>query len=670
MLHTNGRLADETSNASQQAELRSASDAVIDDAMAFADPMVLRGLMHQLTGDETLADIELGSQVMGNFIATVVAKDSDIADLRSKAAAYLKAFRDRGGGEMDLGHPERLYRSFRLTAGVNLPESEREMWMEQSALDPWARGLVWDEGPAPEARAKFTVGVIGTGLSGLNAMVQLKRAGIPYIAIEKNSEVGGTWWENKYPGARVDSPSRTYTHIFGVGFPYPYNYCPRDENLKYMRWVADSFDLRDGIEFNTEVTSLAWDETTQEWEIKATGPQGSRAFRVNAVISCVGFLSRPKMPEIPGMDAFQGRAAHTAQWPSDLDVAGKRVAIIGSGASGYQTMPVIAKQAAHTLLFQRTPSWCFDNPTYVKPLPPQLLWLDRHFPYYANFARFRLSWVFGPDSFKRTNRIDPNFNDPYARSEVNKATRDARIAFVRRKLAGKPELIEKMIPEAPPMSSRPVIIDAEDSLFDALAKDNADLITDPIETITPTGIRAGGVDYPADVIIYATGFRANDFLWPLEVRGRDGVTIEALWAKDGPRAYIGALLPGFPNFFMAYGPNTNNFGGFQIVDLVEIEIRFALQCFAGLISQGKRSVDVTEEGYRRFNEELDEDERTMIYMDPRAHNYYQSEYGRSCVNGSIDFRRMWRWLRDPTGPAPNQTDAGLHPQFGKDLIVT
>ena len=650
-------------------ELLEASDATIDDAIAHADPMVLRGLVYQLTGDEEILRMELTTQHFANLYVSLISKDSDVALLRRKAAAFLKAYRDRGAGDIDLGSPGRLYRSLSLTAGVDLPEEEREMWLEETALDPWARGLEWPTEPTPEQRAGFKVAVIGSGLSGLNAAVMLKRAGIPFVMFEKNPEVGGTWYENNYPGARVDSPSRSYTHLFGVSFPYPYSFCPRDENLKYMRWVADSFGLRDRISFDTEVESVVWDDARSEWALRARGPSGEIALRVNAVISCVGFLSRPRLPEIAGMESFGGVACHTAQWPRDLDVAGKRVAVIGSGASGYQTMPEIAKQAAHTYLFQRTPSWCFENPSYVRPLPEQSTWLDRNFPFLVNFVRFRLSFMYGPDSVKASARRDPAFEDPHTGSAANKRTRDDRIAFIRNKLAGRPDLIAKMIPVAPPMSSRPIVIDTEDSIFEALLRDDVSLVTEPIERITPKGIRAGGTEHELDVIVYATGFKANDFLWPMQIRGRGGVKIEDLWAKDGARAYIGSMLPGFPNFFMAYGPNTNNFGGFQIIDLLEIEIRFALQCIAGLIAQDKHTVEVTDDAYRRFNAELDREESFMLYMDPRVSNYYRNDHGRSAVNCPIDFRRMWRWLRDPTGPVPARTDAGLVPCFGGDLVA-
>jgi 4-hydroxyacetophenone monooxygenase len=655
-------------------DLLSATDAVIDDAMLHTDPMVLRGLLYQLTGNEEVRATQAGPfGEAGAYTAAggiqVVTSEADVRSLQARAAAFLKAHRDAGAPEIGFGPPERLAVSLPLTAGEELPQAEWDMWLETTALDPWVRGAGWTRPPSGE-RPDFLVGIIGSGLSGLCAAVHLERAGIPYVVLEKNDEVGGCWYENRYPGARVDSPSRSYTHLFGTSFPYPYNFCPRDENMKYFRWVADNFGVREHIAFNTEARSLIWDEDTQVWNVTADTPSGPRSWKFNAVLSCVGFLSRPNMPIIEGMDSFAGRSWHTAQWPDDGDVTGKRVAVIGSGASSYQMSPELAKVAEHLTLFQRTPSWCFENPMYVTPLPQQSVWLDANFPYYAQFARFRLSWLYGPRNVEASARADPNYSDPHAASANNKASRDARLAYLGKKLAGRPDLIEKMIPPAPPMSSRPIMIDTEDSIFEALMRDNVTLATDGIDRITPTGIVSAGKEIPVDVIVYATGFKANEFLWPMQVRGRGGARVEDLWAKDGARAYIGSMLPGFPNFFMSYGPNTNNFGGFQVIDLLEIEIRFALRCIAGLIERHKHAVDVKADAYWRFNDELDRNEARMIYMDPRVHNYYRNEHGRSAVNGPVDYRRMWNWLLDPTRPPPNETDAGLRPYFGEDLVVS
>jgi 4-hydroxyacetophenone monooxygenase len=668
-------------------ELLNATDDVIDDAVKYADPMVLRGLLYLLTGDESIALIAVSPPGFRFLEGTSVTDPADIALLKAKAADFLKAYRDAGAGDLPIGPKERLHRSLNLTAGRDISDAEVEFWLEQLAIDPFVRGLSWQSPPLPERLAEFSVAVIGAGMGGLNVAVQLKRAGLPFVVLEKNPSVGGTWYENRYPGARVDSPSRGYSHVFGVDYVWPGPFCPQSENEKYFNWVADNFAIRDRIEFNTEVKSVIWDDQAALWEIKAVGPQGLRTVRANAVFSCVGFLSRPNLPEINGMDTFTGPAFHTARWPSDLDVTGKRIAVIGTGCSGYQMVPELAKLADHTYVFQRTPNWCYDLPGYLKPFPPQVNWLDRNLPYHSNFMRYRIAILAGPENVRPRWEIDPNFSDPHARSALNKSIRDERISFMRRKLADRPELFEKMLPEAPPMAARPILVDPDYSIFDALLRDNVTLVSDGIERITPDGILArDGHEYPVDIIVFATGFKANDFLWPMEVRGRGGQRVEELWEKDGARAYLGAMLPGFPNFFIVYGPNSNSVSGLQIPDFEEIVTRFGLECIRGLIEQGKRTVDVTTDAYWRFNDVLDRWEAFKIYMDPRANNYYRNKHGRSAGNSPIDSRLMWGWLRSPVAPRPDlvlfnggpvaagggPTSGGadeVHPHFGHDLIA-
>jgi 4-hydroxyacetophenone monooxygenase len=675
-----------------KSELLTATDETIDDAVKYADPMVLRGLVYQLTGDESIAATQATTADVRHSEPSSASKElalvqskadvsdpSDLAMIQSKAAAFLKSYRDRGAPEIPCGPPERLSRSLSLAAGADIPASEMEMWLEQLALDPWARGLVWQDPPPSQDLQNFVVAVIGAGMGGLNAAVQLQHAGIPYFVIEKNDEVGGTWYENQYPGARVDSPSRTYTHIYGVDFEYPNAFCLQRENLKYFKWVAGHFDIRNDITFNTEVKSVVWDETAKLWEIKANGPDGPRVWHANAVIASVGFLSRPNLPSIAGMEAFEGSAFHTARWPAGLDLKGKRVAVIGTGATGYQLVPELAKLAGHTFVFQRTPNWCFDTKSYLDPFPAQVNWLDRNFPYIRNFIRFRLSWLAGPQTFAPIMRVDPQFEDQHARSALNKKIRDQQLAFIKRKLASRPDLIEKMTPIAPPYSARPIIIDTDYSIYDALLRDDVTLVTDPILKIKPDGIEVqGGAQYPVDIIVYATGFKANDFLWPMEIRGRDGKRIEELWEKDGARAYLGTMLPGFPNFFMIYGPNTNNFGGLQIVDFEEMVTRFALQCIGGLITRKKHSIDISLDAYWRYNDEVDRAEALMVYKDPRAHNYYKNESGRSAANNPIDIRKIWTWLRNPLDGRMNGEQSGdpeaiasaaVRPYVGEDLVV-
>ncbi|SEP05378.1 flavin-containing monooxygenase [Trujillonella endophytica] len=663
-------------------ELLEAGDETIDDAVRHADPMVLRGLLYQLTGDEELVDVPLAMTVVGGCREMYrIAERSDVERIRAKAAAFLREYRDSGAGDLPIGPRERLHRSLSLTAGVEVDPRELELWVEELALDPLARGLRWPEGTPPEGTADFSVLVIGAGMGGLNAAALLKQAGIAFTVLEKNSAVGGTWYENRYPGARVDSPSRVYTHVYGVDFPHPYPYCPQEVNEGYFNWVADTFDLRDAIRLHTEVTSIVWDDAEQVWEVTAEDLDGTRTWRANAVISAVGFLSRPNIPKLPGIEQFRGRWCHTARWPADLDLTGARVAVIGTGCTGYQLIPEIVADAEHVYVFQRSPNWIYHAPGYLDPYPDQVTWLDRNLPYLTNFSRFSVSYMQRPQNTLTALLVDPDFADEHAVSAVNKAIRDERMAFLRKKLGSRPDLLEAMTPTAPPMSARPVLVDQDHSILDMLLRDDVTLETRGVRRVTEDAVELpDGTRHEVDVIVLATGFRANDFLWPMEVRGRGGRRIEELWAKDGARAYLGSMLPGFPNFFMVYGPNTNTLSGMQVVDMEELTTRFALESIAGLLEQRRRSVEVTEDAYWRFNGVLDAAEQFMTYMDPRQSNYYQNDFGRSAANNPLDTRLLWNWLRDPAGrrtaDAPLEIDETLldqydavHPRFGADLVV-
>jgi 4-hydroxyacetophenone monooxygenase len=623
------------------AELLAASDDTIVDAVQHADPMVLRGLLHQLTGDEEVARIRPTPQV-GIDPAKLV-DEADIARLRAKAATFLRGHRDAGCAP-DLGPGDRLPRSLALAAGVDeLPPEDLELWLEELALDPHVRGLRPVE--APEG---FSVLVIGAGMGGINVAVHLLRAGIDFTVVEKNSGVGGTWFENRYPGARVDSPSRTYSHIAGVDFEARYPFCPHDENERYFNWLTDRYGVRDRIVFDTEVTSLDWDDAAARWDVRAKGPDGERAWRPNVVVSAVGLLSRPNIPPIAGADDFAGPAFHSSWWPQDLELSGRRVGVIGTGCSGTQLVPVVAREAAHLVVFQRTPQWLFDHPGYLAPYASQVNWLDRNLPLYSNFMRFRAHWLASPYLSEPKRVIDPDYDDPHACSAVNKRLREERLAFIERKLASRPDLVEKVIPPHPPYSTRPVQVDSGDCYYDALLRDDVTLVTGGIERITPTAVRsADGTEHELDVLVYATGFRANECLWPMEVRGRRGQAIEALWAKDGPRAYLGTVVPGFPNLFMVYGPNMNPYGGLGVVNFEEMTTRWILACIERLVVEDRRTLEVTEDAYWRWNGELDAREAQKIYRHPLARSYYVNEHGRSSVNCPFTGIEMWHRMRRP-----------------------
>jgi 4-hydroxyacetophenone monooxygenase len=265
-------------------------------------------------------------------------------------------------------------------------------------------------------------------------------------------------------------------------------------------------------------------------------------------------------------------------------------------------------------------------PGYLSPYPAQLLWLDRNLPYHTNFMRFRTFYGAGPD-FTKVFDIDPDFDDPHTRSAANKAARDRSIEFLKAKLKDQ-DLVDIMTPNHPPWSARPVAVDADDCVLDALLRDNVTLVTRGIRRINGTGIEANdGTQHDVDIIVYATGFRAADFLYPMTITGRGGQTIEDLWSADGARAYLGCMAPAFPNLWMLYGPNTN--GGLPVAQFHEVTTLYAMRCMERLILEGRRSIEVTDEAFWRYNREVDRLNAIKIWADPRAHNYWWTKHGRT-----------------------------------------
>ncbi|WP_198425700.1 MULTISPECIES: NAD(P)/FAD-dependent oxidoreductase [Microbacterium] len=563
--------------------------------------------------------------------------------LRGKAAAYLKNLRDTRTLEVPVGDVGTLPASMRLASGEDIPEEGLALWVEELALDPTVRGLTWTEQPTEDQLAAFPVIVIGAGMAGLNAALQLKHAGLPFTVIEKNPGVGGTWYENRYPGCRLDTPSRAYTHTVGVDFPYPYAYSPAAETKKYTDWFASHFDLEDSIVFSTEVVSLTWNDADSVWLVETDGPDGRQSLRARGVMSAVGFLNRPNIPQIAGQEEFAGPTWHTAQWPEGADLAGKRVAVVGTGCTGYQLIPELVKQVEHLVVFQRTPQWLFETEGYLTPLSEEAIWLERNFPYYTNFLRFRELHVF--EASAGLTAIDPAFDDPHTRSESNKRIRDLCIDFLERKLQD-PELVRKMTPPHPPRSARAVLVDAEYSVLDALVRDDVSLVSEGIARLNADGIvAADGTQHDVDAIVYATGFRATEYLFPMRITGRDGTTVEELWREGGARSHRFSMIPGFPNFWMLYGPNTN--GGLQPAAFDELVTRYALQCIERLVLEERNSIEPDVEAYRQFSREVDEANATRMWSDPRAQNYYWTEHGRSSVMCPFLGREVYRYLHEP-----------------------
>jgi 4-hydroxyacetophenone monooxygenase len=612
--------------------------------------MLLRGLMYLLTGDERIAETSIGPRGTGAVPIMRLTDPADADWLRQLAGDYLRVPRHEPKGPfapINLS-PEarsRVPRSILLATGIDLNADEVEYWTEELGIDPLARGVNGDEALRDGAR-DFRVLVIGAGFGGIAAAIHLQAAGIPYTVLEKNAAEGGVWYENRYPGARVDTQSQAYTHVFGVDFPLDYYFNPQPECEKYANWCIDRYVDRANFQFQTEVTSLTWDAEDKQWIIQATRSDGAEVtLQANLVIAATGLLSRPDVPYFDGAEGFSGPAFHTAEWEPDFDPSGKRIAVIGAAASGLQLTPSLADMGADVVIFQRTPSWIFPAPLWNKEIPSEIKWLREKFPGYRNFDRLLTIWLYGDRIAAPTYYRDPDWHDVNSISRVNARAREVALKHLQTRMRDRPELIDQLTPRYPVMARRAIL---DTGFLECIAEGRARLVSAGVGRLTENSVVAGdGTSYEVDAVIYATGFRANDFLWPLKVQGRHGATLEQLWAKDGARAYLGTMLPDFPNFFLIYGPNTNANQGTIPTMGSELVVRYAIKCIKHLIATSRRAVSVSKEAYTSYNNELDRRLEGTAYMDPRAKSYYRNEFGRSATQSPWLTQEYWNMTRDP-----------------------
>jgi 4-hydroxyacetophenone monooxygenase len=621
--------------------LKTATEKVLVDVVDYADPATLLGLLYHATGDESLAKMGMVDVPAGFADMRVVADPADIALLRARAVRLLSEYQ-HGREPPPNVSTDRLYRAMTIAAGEDIPHDERALYCEQLALNPRPRG--WDSGPRRRLLGSFDVVVIGAGLAGINAAIQLKTSGISFTVLDKNGGVGGTWFHNRYPGARVDWPSRLYSHTFGVHYPFRHLFAPRAENEAYVNWCADEYGIRSHIQLDTTVLSLRWNSDDSLWYIRTRNANGAEETHVaRAIISAIGLLERPYIPVIRGSEEFRGPIFHSSRFDPSLDLSNKRVALVGTGASGMQMAPDLAALAKHLTIFQRSPGWLIPVPGYRDPLPDQILWLNANMPYYSNWARFVLAWNLGDHKLYRIFDVDPDWREPGSVNADNARMRRLLVAHIEKKLSDRPDLAAACLPGYPVFGSRPVL---DNGWFDALKRDNVRLVAQGVAGLSREGvITNSGELIPADVVVLATGFMPNQLFASIPIEGREGSTIQDIWAADGPRAYWGTSVPRIPNFFMLYGPNTNprNLGPVQYG---EWTMDYILQAFRAMMENGWKAVEVRQDAYDAFNLELDSRLRTLVSVDPRTRHqsYYTNERGRSAVQSPWPSARVHQAL--------------------------
>lgn len=621
-------------------------DAFLERALRRASiPTLMMSLVH-LTGDASLLDgtVRPGAAMMGDVDGGLT--EHDKAAVRARALSALRAYRDRGGTLPPPPGRDTIRRMMSFMVGQDVPDEYVPMMLEELALDGIdQRDVAW-HGIAPETRARCHVAVIGAGMSGILTAIKLEQAGVPYVVLEKNDAVGGTWHENAYPGCRVDVANHFYCYSFAPNPGWSEFFSRRAEIKDYFERCTHDFGIRDKIRFGTEVVSARWDEARAVWTIRTLDADGRDAtIEASVIVSAVGQLNRPKIPDIAGLDSFAGPWFHSARWRHDVDLTGKRVAVIGTGASGFQLVPEAAKIASRLYVFQRSPQWMSPNPRYHSAVSDEKRWLLEHLPFYGRWYRFLLFWP-GSDGLMPSLVIDPAWpHQDRSVNELNEMTRIYFTDYMKQQVGDDPELLAKVLPTYPPFGKR--MLQDNGTWLSTLKRDHVELVTDGIREITPRGVRTDdGLEREVDVIVFATGFHANRFLWPMEITGRDGVTLRERWGEE-PQAYLGITVPGFPNLFCLYGPGTNLAHAGSIIFHSECQVRYVMGCLAALLRGGHTTMDVKHSVHDAYQERFDARHRQLVFSHPGTTSWYKNAAGKVTTTSPWRLVDYWGWTRTP-----------------------
>jgi cation diffusion facilitator CzcD-associated flavoprotein CzcO len=458
-----------------------------------------------------------------------------------------------------------------------------------------------------------SIAVVGGGFGGVGAAVMLRRAGYENVTVfEKGERVGGVWHHNTYPGAACDVPSHLYEFSFAPN-RWSRRYAPQAEIQAYVEGVARHHGVLDRVRTGTEVKSARWDEARGRWALQTSaGPH-----EAELLITACGQLSVPKTPAIPGLEGFAGSVFHTAEWRDDVDLSGKRVAVIGTGCSAIQVVPAIQPLVEQLDVYQRSPGWTIPKMDYAYPR-----WAHTLFRRLPAVRRLDRALVFGlmelgAAAMTRHQWLLPAFR-AVGRRQITQAIAD-------------PELRRKVTPSDELGCKRTMLTD---EWYPTLARPNVELVTERIAAVTANGIRDGaGVERPADVLVLATGFSTHGFVAPMEIAGRAGHTLAREWAEV-PRAYLGLTVPGFPNMFLLYGPNTNGGTG-SVIYTIEAGVGHVLAALRELERGEAGRIEVRREAAERFDREL---------RDALADTVWHSGCTSWYVDENGNDPSQWPWL--------------------------
>ena len=468
------------------------------------------------------------------------------------------------------------------------------------------------------------VAIIGAGAAGLCAAIELQRRGVEDFTIfEQSDGVGGTWRHNTYPGAACDVPSHLYSFLFAPKRDWTRRFPEQPEILGYFEEIVDRFDLRTRLRLGTEVSAAVFDDASATWTL--TLGDGERV-EADIVISGLGQLNRPHVPALPGLESFTGTTFHSAQWRHDHDVAGRSVAVVGTGASAIQFVPPVADQAAHLAIFQRSANWIIPKPD--RPIEGWRKRALRDVAFVERLLRWSIYW-----------RLELNYRLMVQGSLVGRLIRWRAVPELEKLVSARLPR-EALVPDYEPGCKRILL---SNDWYPTILRPHVDVVLSPIERVIPDGIvTADGEHHRVDTIIFGTGFRSTEFLAPMTVTGRGGKDLNQAWA-DGAEAFLGVAVSGFPNFFMLYGPNTN-LGHNSIIFMIESQARFIGNAIEHMIAHDLDWIDVRPDVMERFNEALQERAGQTVWA-TNCSSWYKNESGRITNNWPNSSFGYWRRMR-------------------------
>lgn len=610
-------------------------DAIGAALSAVSVPALIASVVH-ITGDPAFirGPNRPREFLMNEFQGRMTEEEK--TELRDQALKVICAWRDAGCPPVEPLSNELIREVMDWIACEHVPADYAAMFLDEMDLageDPRAIRIAAAEEPG--SSGDFSVIVVGCGESGLLAGIRLKQAGIDFQIIEKNDDVGGTWLENTYPGCRVDVGNHYYCYSFEPNHGFSEYYSRQPELYRYFRALLDQHGVADHVRWGTEMEGAVWDDATARWQVRIRGADGTvEMTTANAVISAVGLLNRPFIPDLPNLDRFAGPVFHSARWDHSVDLRGKRVALVGAGASGFQIGPAIVDEVERLVVFQRTAQWMAPNPRYHARVEPGEKWAMYHLPGYARWYRFMLLWQ-SSDKLLELVRIDPDWPDfPRTANSESAARRKILLKWIERQVGDDPELLAKVTPDYPPMAKR--MLQDNGSWLRCLKQPHVDLVKEEILDIGESSIVTAYGSLEVDVIILATGFRASEVLSPLEIVGRDRTSLTDKWGGK-PAAYRGISIPGFPNFFILGGPGTGLAHAGSLIFTSECQMRYIGEGLRTLLEGGHRSIEVTTEAYEHYNERLQAELSTLMW----GHSAIKNSWYKA-ADGNIYILSPWR----------------------------